>query len=244
MENKEGVIILLDILGTKRNWEEDEIHDINEKMKYLIDACKKNSVNFTKFDRNVELKTTIEFISFSDTLAFVIFGSKEVVIRRSGLLSSYLMKQALDKNIFIRGTISFGRIFYNPEYKIFLGPTIDEAAHWYDKGQTIGIYASPSVNFLLDLYKDHPSKNNIIKNVFLKHSFNLKTGGFYHCWMALWPIMMAFRADKLPNNSVKDFLKEYRPKIIDKFATNQGSNEYFKYENILRFYDTAIATYK
>lgn len=137
-EEKKGVIVLLDALGVKGMWK-------NQNPKTILDSWDSvvNSVNLDVIEakkRGMELK----FNAFSDTLILSITNGKiDEMINRMTLSLHTLIPFAMFQGINFRGCMSMGK-FYQSENMI-IGPTIDEAAMYYETGNWIGAFATPSV---------------------------------------------------------------------------------------------------
>ena len=67
----------------------------------------------------------------------------------SNKISKRLIEECLKNSFVIRGTISFGE-YYNKD-TVYIGPAVDEAASWHEKGEEIGIFYTSSARLSINL---------------------------------------------------------------------------------------------
>ena len=149
-----GYLIFADILGWKGVWKKFSL--IEEKMGVV------NRLLKIRNELENEMKSPNSICSMnliSDT--FIIYSQS---FEMSKNLSKKLMTLCLEKELPIRGAISYGEC-YNRD-TVYVGPAVDEAASWHDEGEEIGIFYTPS------------AKQEIIKNKYnLAEDFiKLKSG--------------------------------------------------------------------
>ena len=149
-----GYLIFSDILGWKGVWK--KFSSIEEKMGVV------NRLLNIRNELENEIKSPNSICSMnliSDT--FIIYSQS---FEMSKNLSKKLMTLCLEKELPIRGAISYGEC-YNRD-TVYVGPAVDEAASWHDEGEEIGIFYTPS------------AKQEIIKNKYnLPEDFiKLKSG--------------------------------------------------------------------
>lgn len=241
-----GVIILFDMLGTKGKWKSKDFKEIMSEMKFLIDNCFRSSKIAKLFANSQGGIVDTHFASFSDTLIFVIIGEEKICIETSILVVAELMAKSFPKNIIFRGSMSYGDVYYDKDYNIFLGPAIEEAADWYEQGQIIGVYTAPSLNTFLDLNKDKvfdlPYSTHSVK-----FSIKLENGDNYDCWIPWWPFTFAMNLYNTRRIQPKDYssyvktLKGNRNIIFKENSANVGANVLTKHQNTIRFYDYVIS---
>ena len=149
-----GYLIFSDILGWKGVWKKFSLTE--EKMGVV------NRLLNIRNELENEIKSPNSICSMnliSDT--FIIYSQS---FEMSKNLSKKLMTLCLEKELPIRGAISYGEC-YNRD-TVYVGPAVDEAASWHDEGEEIGIFYTPS------------AKQEIIKNKYnLPEDFiKLKSG--------------------------------------------------------------------
>ena len=155
-----GYLTFADILGWKGIWQKQNTS--NGK----IDNIKKLLSIKNELERKSDKKEEpYEIKLISDT--FVIYT------RNAGLsekLSKQLIELCLEKELLIRGAISYGEL-YN-EDMVYIGQAVDEAASWYEKGEEIGIFYTSSAR--LQIKEENKKFDLLDEEVYVK-SGKLKT---------------------------------------------------------------------
>ena len=150
---KEGLVIFLDILGTKNLIYDDEgVVQFNS----LINTAKSK---FTS-NRNQDIINSAKFSYFSDTIMITIENknyenfSEYLNTISEGLINFLLY--AMKLNIFLRGCVSYGK--YKTNKFVSVGKAIAEAGSYYELANWIGITATPSLynKIIQDTSKDTP----------------------------------------------------------------------------------------
>ena len=127
-----GYLIFSDILGWKGVWKKFSLTE--EKMGVV------NRLLNIRNELENEIKSQNSICNMnliSDT--FIIYSQS---FEMSKNLSKKLMTLCLEKELPIRGAISYGEC-YNKD-TVYVGPAVDEAASWHDEGEEIGIFCTPS----------------------------------------------------------------------------------------------------
>ncbi|MEJ6464842.1 tetratricopeptide repeat protein [Fusobacterium nucleatum] len=163
-----GYLIFADILGWKGVWK-----------KFSLTEEKMGVVNRLLNIRNQlenEIKSQNSICSMnliSDT--FIIYSQS---FEMSKNLSKKLMALCLEKELPIRGAISYGEC-YNRD-TVYVGPAVDEAVSWHDEGEEIGIFYTPSakqeiINNDYDLPEDFIKLKSGEINTFFINWYNKET---------------------------------------------------------------------
>ena len=129
-ELEEGYLIFADILGWKGIWK-----------KYTSNKERIELVTNLLHIRDL-LKEEIEERNCSINLISDTFIISSNDFEMSNKISKKLIELCLEKDLVIRGAISYGE-YYNRD-TVYLGPAVDEAASWHDEGEEIGIFYTPS----------------------------------------------------------------------------------------------------
>jgi hypothetical protein len=58
---------------------------------------------------------------------------------------------SITKGIPLRGATSYGEVIISSNNSIYAGKAIDEAAAWHELGDWIGVFMSPTANFVYEL---------------------------------------------------------------------------------------------
>ena len=204
IQNSDGVVTFLDVLGWKGIWQrkQNPIADLEELVKEI-------EVKIKKITRGTKHSNTSVMI-ISDTI--LIFSPVEIdiasqVIDIHGEVCSIAIPSSIKKGIPLRGATSYGQtIINNNEYNIYAGKSIDEAASWHEKANWIGVHLTPSAVFV---YKSSDDSKWINYTPPFKDKINFDT--FSLNWIESLEDL---------NNYKKDFVQlgPIVPEISDKFT--------------------------
>ncbi|MFT3911445.1 MAG: hypothetical protein QM737_18625 [Ferruginibacter sp.] len=154
---KQGVICILDILGTKGIWTEESV----EQYFKIISEIEKNNLNpakehFLKIKNDMPIE--LDFISFSDTLVVTLTKTIteekkdqnffKVVIDGFTLTILGIFQTYFADSLFLRGAISYGQIEKRGSH--FVGPAVDDAAEYFELQDMIGICLTPKATIAMD----------------------------------------------------------------------------------------------
>lgn len=204
--SQKGVVTFLDVLGWKGIWQRknDAINDLENLVKSITKTL-------PEAERGISKKQTSIMI-VSDTI--VIFTPTESdniskVIELHGKLCKEAIPLSIKKGIPLRGATSFGDVVLNKGNNIFAGKAIDEAAAWHDKSDWIGVFLTPSAEFI---FNDSNSEFWVLYPPPLKSNIELETHS------AQW-ILESDNTDKI-NEIKSDFiqLSPIIPEIVLKFT--------------------------
>ena len=148
------------------------------------------------------------------------FDSAKDKIELHGELCAEAIPLSIKKGLPLRGATSFGEVIISNSNSIFAGKAIDEAASWHEKADWIGVYLTPSANFL---FTSHLSKFWIENSPPLKDkALNYKTHS------VVW----------FNKETINDFIKEVKkdftqlapilPEIVSKFTNTIDYIKEFK----------------
>ena len=172
---KEGMVILLDRLGSKGIWKDgDTTHVISDWL--LLMAV------FKSYLEDIQKKFPYKFFTFSDTVVITMYGSEsEELFNDMCSTIIPMFAAAMAQKIFFRGGFNFGK-YYDPE-QMLLGPAVDELSQYYTLPEWIGISAAPSAHRVLDKME----KNKNIISGFVKYDVPLKNSIEKNGWAINWP---------------------------------------------------------
>ena len=149
LRKKEGLVIFLDILGTKNLIYNDEGID---QFNLLIYTAKLKFIS----NHNRDIIDSAKFSYFSDTIMITIENknyknfSEYLNTVSEGLINFLLY--AMKLNIFLRGCVSYGE--YRTNKFVSVGKAIAEAGSYYELANWIGITATPSLYNKILKYTD------------------------------------------------------------------------------------------
>jgi len=195
-----GAIVIADALGTKGKWlKRDPLELIKEYKKLLKDATEVIK-GMERHSNSTETSISPYIITISDTIIAIFEGSRNNALYYASIWSTYLTSLGLIYKIPFRGGLGYGEIFFDKSNNIIIGPTIDEVAEWHDKGQIIGIYATPSA--LLHNYE--PNKKPYGVSALVKYSVKMKNLFSYDTWITNWPEYMKAVIEQVQNENGDD----------------------------------------
>lgn len=184
-----GAVTFLDVLGWKGIWRQDKlaigklealISAINKqaddiKPKYIkqmkndimLNKSSKNRGKMKDADLEKIIDVKIEVLSISDTIVLLSPGEAKFTLAMHAELVSWILKNALEVELPLRGAISYGD--YSFSNNIMLGYAVDEAASWHESTDWIGVILTPSAQIAkkdIDIaniisYKNIPFKKPI-----------------------------------------------------------------------------------
>ncbi len=148
-----GVVTFLDVLGWKGIWQrkQNAINDLESLVGSLSKLSEKLSRGLA-FTGSISTPQTRVMI-ISDTI--VIFTETTSInpsdaIELHGNLCSQAIPNSIKKGIPLRGSTSFGETIISNINSIYAGKAIDEAASWHENANWIGVFMSPSANFIFE----------------------------------------------------------------------------------------------
>lgn len=202
-----GVVTFLDVLGWKGIWQRkaDAISDLENIVKGI------NNKALIK-ERGIAKEST-KVLIVSDTIVLFTksnYKNAKQNIELHGELCADAIVNSIKKGLPLRGATSFGEVVISSSNSIFAGKAIDEAASWHEKADWIGVFLTPSANFLFtDITSDYWA--------LYKPPFKIKEIGF-QTHSVIWFDKAAMSS--FINEVKKDFtqLAPIVPEIVTKFS--------------------------
>jgi hypothetical protein len=232
-----GAIVLADVLGTKGKWQRRNALELMIEYKELLKDVKDVIKQMESLSQSTNAFIFPEIFTISDTIIAIFRGSEKYALYYASLWSTYLISIGINNKIPFRGGLGYGEIFLDRSINLFMGSTIDEVAEWHDKGQIIGIYATPSA--LFHNYVDY--KGPFGENTFVKYTIKLKNSFNYDTWITNWPEFMKRIYDKIQSEDddkqINIGIKEY---IQRKFSDIMKIDDFEKIQNSISFYQDII----
>jgi len=206
-----GVVTFLDVLGWKGIWQrkQNAIDDLESLVSSLSKLSEKLSRGLSSASGIYATPTKVMIIS--DTI--VIFTETALnnaieAIELHGHLCSDAIPSSIKKGIPLRGATSFGQTIISNNNSIYAGKAIDEAASWHESANWIGVFLSPSANFIFD---------NPETKFWVKYDPPLKNNSTYNTQTVKW-----FDTNRPSDllNIKKDFLQlsPIVPEVVNKFT--------------------------
>lgn len=222
-----GIIVLLDVLGTKGKWKTNNPAKISKRWDTLITTFE-DAIKKALHGKNL----TPSFLTFSDTIMIIIKTEEipEVLIQlASSLRAPFVVSMMIEMPL--RGCISTGK--FHHDKTLIIGPAIDEAAAYYDLPQWVGISAAPSAN--REITKINQSNPTAVKENFFMCDIPLKESIEQNAWALKW----TENSDKTISETSKSLKSHYNNTIgiIDSQLSNDNPIDVaLKWRNTLRFY--------
>ncbi|MDD5239875.1 MAG: hypothetical protein PHS34_08455 [Candidatus Omnitrophica bacterium] len=231
-KKKDGVILLIDMLGTKRIMERENPEKFMEDMRLFEDHLRKSIEKGVEDSRLFEKEFSIQIHQFSDTYIIEATSSNSI----GALLVLLLRIQTFyaitfSSSRFFRGAISVGT-YYTDNTRI-IGPAINDAGEWYESAEWIGIHFTPKTSYAIK--KELLLKDNFLRHCVIEYNIPLKNNNEMKGYVWNWPQISFINTDIIIS---EDNINHYKRQILDTFSKHPiGKNEYLKYKNTLDFID-------
>lgn len=142
-EMQYGVVVMLDALGTKGIWRDQDLKKVTKRWEKLLgslDGILKAESKIHTFQPKMN--------AFSDTIIFTFVGNTiEDLLAVASSCTSTIIGLGMIVGVYLRGTISAGKFIHTD--KLILGPAIDEAAEFFESDNWIGVSTTPSTYSIL-----------------------------------------------------------------------------------------------
>jgi len=197
-------------------------------------ACMDNILKF-----NISVLSTDEIIEnrirayiFSDSILIFSLSDEAIDFAAILVLSSHFFADALVKRVPLRGGISYGDFFFNPDLHLFCGIPFVKAYIIGEKAQWSGIVVD---DIVAEHYQKHKNLNLTSngKPVLMQWDVPVKPDGKKKCWVVNWPAIFKLRFKKKPPILVKDFYKAFES-LLGPYEDLYPSVK-AKYENTVEF---------
>ena len=149
-----GVVTFLDVLGWKGIWQrkQNAIGDLES----LVNSMNKMATKLSrgrKISKDEIISPETRVMIISDTI--VIFTEATIenvknIIDMHGSLCQEAIPSSIKKGIPIRGATSYGEVIISTNNSIYAGKAIDEAASWHEVADWIGVFLTPTANFVYE----------------------------------------------------------------------------------------------
>lgn len=229
-ERQNGVIILLDSLGTRGILASRTPQVVVNDWREIVQLFEQTTA--AAATAAGPACTNWRVLTFSDTIMITLAGSTT-----DGLLAGDLILSAgatifvpfyaaLLRGVFLRGALAAG-VFYQDGSKV-IGPAIDEAAAWYETTDWIGVSATPSFGHYLELLE---RRGTDVSDSFVRYQIPFRQTP-YRGWAFAWPKRAATRGSDVKTVALEAFVRH---------AGSLGAEVAPKYRNTLAFIDHCFA---
>lgn len=191
-----------------------------------------------QYSTEAEWLSKAQILTFGDTIALFwsLKSNLHEVIQPVGIILGMLIAYGLSAGLMLRGAIGYGDFFFNRgKFPTIIGPAVTDCAAWHERGNWIGIHATP--NFTLHL----KGLNHIFSktNIFIEYPVPLSNNDSINLMAVSWPIFVSTgELLDMPHASITQ-QRSLRLKTIFSLLKNNtippGTED--KYFNTIKFYD-------
>lgn len=150
MEQKQGLISILDALGAARYNDEDIARFLSSRDRVLAILHDKAHV---KEVRGEIVRSDISTFTFNDTV-LIVYRTKLAPTLRDiehfCLLLRKFLADSMSQGILFRGSLSLGSFYVDDDSNTVMGPAVTDAAAWYDSAEWMGINATPHATIAIE----------------------------------------------------------------------------------------------
>lgn len=227
VEEENGIIIFLDVLGIKGIWRREDSKVLQKKW-----------ANFTKSVEDVIKlefpKNKVSFYTFSDTIIITIISeTPERILLKLSSSIAYSIIISMLLGLPLRGCISVGKFFQHKT--LVIGEAIDEAASYYELPQWIGVSCAPSANEIIDrIGRSEPHK---LEGGYARCEIPLKTTIEQNAWVVDWTW---FSDDLIYENSEHSAKRKYIDTLDllhEELGQSNDISSSLKWRNTIKFYE-------
>lgn len=218
---EKGAVTFLDVVGWVGIWQR-ETNALTDLKDMIVELKKvSNEITSRLIGEDKELRGIItEVKSISDTIVFLTQGKPTFSLLVHGELCKHAVALSIQKGIPLRGATSWGE--YGCYDNILIGPAIDEAASWHEKGDWFGSILAPSA-----LFSDFTPDG---QKIWIDYDSPLNTGKVFKTFCVNW--IKSFNEDF--ELGKKELLKKFHnmspigPEIVSKYTNTIKFYEYCK----------------
>lgn len=163
MEIKKRFIAFIDILGFRDIINKNTLQDIDRLLKiipYSLNQIKSDKVLEQNYP-NIQIKSSV----FSDTIILFTENDESISLDKLLISTSFLIRNALQENLVLKGSISYGDVAIDETNNLFYGQPIIDAYLLEQEVSYIGVVIHNSVEkYIKDInYHDLISTGKLIE---------------------------------------------------------------------------------
>jgi len=238
---KYGIVILLDALGAS-TFTESQIRQFLAARAYINDFVK----DFPGFIKRAGVKDIGTFpppavFTFGDTVIITVpLRTKKYIyahILSVALLMRRYLFHSLEEGIMFRGSFSIGYYLEDSQSNTVMGPSLIDAAAWYDQSEWMGLSSTPKTNSVLEYLagSSEPEKSLFIYMV--PYNVPLKSGETFRLYTINWPSIFLDKS-LVPKAHQKNPTK-YFLDCLQNFFVPKGTE--MKFENTKKYFSVMMA---
>jgi len=250
-KNKQGIIVMLDALGTKNMAINEALNFLKIRDKIITVSPDKILLMLMGKLNLLEEKELIipRLITFGDTMILIWESSTsiELIYGLIGQRLMNLMKVAFQSGILLRGAISYGD-FIDDGKNTILGPAINDVVSWYEMANWMGIICTPQYGFMVAKIRETSSRETSSKDLaipripmpnipkqfcslcYINYNVPLRDGRTLPLWCISWPLLYIDSKNENGRCSKYLFLND-----LNKYLVPLGSED--KYFETINFFD-------
>jgi len=139
-----------------------------------------------------------------------------------------LMFVAMLDGVALRGAVSVGKYLSDLNTNTIVGPALTDAVAWSERGDWLGVVATPSCGLHLDSAASLEVLDPFANIAFCKYVMPVN-GETSERWVLSWPVMFLERSKYMKSSGEAQLLE-----ILKEFPIPYGTEK--KYDNTLRFF--------
>ena len=163
----QGVVVLLDVLGTRANSSGQALETLKKFESFARDATESTSTALRAGERLGMRPSTLVPKIMGDMIVLLFpghqaNGDESIILSEMGYCIHRIVQlflRAIETQVFLRGAISYGDFVYSKRGNSVVGPAITDAANWCEKADWIGIQLTPSCGMHLETIQNSDVKN-------------------------------------------------------------------------------------
>jgi hypothetical protein len=186
---------------------------------------------------NEVISNQIKAYIFSDSILIFSLSDEPRDFAAMLVLTSQFFADALAKCLPLRGGISYGDFFVNPDLHLFCGIPFVKAYSIGEKAQWFGIVVD---DVIVEHYQKHSGLNLMSdgRPILIKYDVPVKSDDKKKSWVVNWPAIFKLSFKKKPPILVGDFYKAFES-LFGPYEDLQHSVK-AKYENTVEFINSNL----
>jgi hypothetical protein len=227
---KYGIVVLLDALGAS-TFTESQIRrflaarsDINAFAKDFPSFIKRGGV------KGLGTFPPPAVFTFGDTVIITIPLRSKKYIDTHISLTAMLMRRYLfhsfEEGIMFRGSFSIGYYLEDSQSNTVMGPSVTDAAAWYDQSEWMGLSSTPKTNSVLEYLASSSEPGEDLFYYMVRYSVPLKSGETFGLYAIDWPSAF-LEKDLVPKAHQKNPPK-YFLDCLQNFSVPKGTEMIFE----------------
>jgi hypothetical protein len=238
---KYGIVILLDALGAS-TFTESQIrqflsarYDINDFIKDFPGFIKRGGI------KHIGTFPPPAVFTFGDTVIITVPLRTKKYIYAHIIAAAMLMRRYLfhsfEEGIMFRGSFSIGYYLEDSQSNTVMGPSLTDAAAWYDQSEWMGLSSTPKTNSVLEYLAGSSEPGKALFYYMVRYNVPLKSGETFGLYTIDWP--SAFLEKSLVPEAHQKNPPSYFLDCLQNFSVPKGTEMIF--ENTKEYFSGMMA---